>query len=351
MATGDLFKGPQGPLYEAGGQLYHLYKHRTASGFDKGKPLGTLPRVADGLPAACEKLREWLMESLADNSGTEVSRYAVLSERSGFYLPQIHYGPCHARLGNIEGPIVALLTSPNVDVWPTWNESGASRSSNGVDCFDREDYPEEANMFWEWLVNSSPFSGCFTEKLSAEEAGQRGVFLSVHAPGNLVSQAITASRLPHEFPIRIRIWATLVKEGVDPVVALALSECYGVVVSSDRPILSVRGRRGDIHDMFSSEMRVSCLKNLAELNIVNPTSPLIDKCSFGRQHGMWKSPGKSQLLATLAGGFARKEVKRVKWSWNHMSLIDLPSTSSAPFKDAVPDIVKIARAIQEEVYA
>ena len=280
-----------------------------------------LPLVSDGLDNAVEFLRSCFVEALTKRGEKyDVSRFAYLEENGKYYEPSICFGPCHARLNAPDKGIAALLTSPNVAVWPTWNQGSGSRDAYGRDEFDRETIDRESREYWAWLVCDSPWAGCFVEKYDPDLSAAVGVRMDVHAPGNLVCQALTATRVPHEYPGRVRFWSRMKARGACPVASLVLSEFVQARLVPD-VMMKYRGDGGNIHDMFPESLPLDVVTRIKKLAMVSTTQPMVDRCAFGGVHAAWGRVDK------LIGPMVRdalvddeEKPAQYEWKWRHLAM-------------------------------
>lgn len=305
--------------------------------------------MEDRREAAQKLAQDTLAKALGQGKGrATVSRYAFVEASQGALSSTPIFGPCHARLRSLEGGLLALCTSPDTDSWSSWNNGGDSRGSGGDRPDDTSSFKEEADVFWNWLVNESHLAGMFLQKPGPEEAGARGVLMNMDAPGNLVCQAITASRMPHEFPGRVRLWYNLVQGGMNPVYALGVSETFELEYTDGTIFVKPACRRGSIHDMFESSVTTWAISNMAAVRVVCNTPSMGRKCAFGGQHGMWGSGGKS--LHVLASQIkARSDAPgSVRWSWPSLSMQATGKPKGIHINDAVPQIIEVfTREIQQ----
>jgi hypothetical protein len=359
-AIGDIYEEPSGARWYRAERdvmvsMNRYHKQSAFKGFPGKRTGETLPLatgdVGDDRQRAQELAHATLSETLRAAQARDlqrVSRYSYVVLKRGFLMPEVYAGPCHARLNNGE-PVLALCTAPNIEGWYSWNFGSGSRGGL-EDRFEVEAYPAEADRFWYWLTTESHLANVFLEKVSPEEVHKGGVLLDVYCPGNLTCQAITASRLPHEFPGRIRLWDKLVQRGVDPLIALGLCECFESKAMDGKYFLSMSRDMGGIHDMFSSRISIESLRRMRDLEIVSANDPMSKCCMIRGQHKMWDRDNDTKRLRDVACGLVTDNAKAVEWSWTRLALKKTMASRWASYEGAVDQVVEMGKTIKESIY-
>lgn len=254
-------------------------------------------RALQGLRKASAKLLKTRMQENRERqyNHEELSQYSIYGLKRGNTTPHhaAYFGACHSYMSAYE-KIEVLVTSPNVRFWRKKEGYGAGRGYQVVRGTEKEVY-KGCVMWWEWLVNSSPWAPVFLEK-SLEVAEDTGVQINCELPSNYVMQALIGTREPHEYTGRVALWADVVNAGGDPLgMALLMEETQVELVKDgeDRIPCICHRASGDIHDMFSlGEMGPKAISNLFKGHQQEPNPPLSQSGSYRGVFGLWgEGPG------------------------------------------------------------
>lgn len=234
------------------------------------------------------------LESDEDYSlGETISRYCIVEGNPNRPSVRCWYGPCHSRVNTCTG-ILAMATSPHVSVWrDPCLRIGRGSSYDG----SLEGFYDKAVLFWEYLVNDSPWRDVFLTK-GLQEAEETGVLIRTDLPSNFVMQGVIGTRMPHEFPNRVELWYDVVQAGGDPDLAVLLSES----IVSEEGYLSLNNRTGDIHDMFAPwNWSEDSIRNYLTGNLVGGNPPLAVSSVFDGVHSLYvgKPPAERFIRKTL----------------------------------------------------
>ena len=191
---------------------------------------------------------------------------------------------CHFSLRRCKN-VQALVTCPYIEGW---------------DC------SEEQGIDWiNWLIKESPWRDAFITKVFDEQ--RQLLVMDVTKPSNYVVQACIATRLPREYPQRLKVWHDSVAAGADPdIMAVAME------------FLSRKGTQywgpsspGDGHDMWRSySLSKAGLSNFVHLKPLHPNPSLLESGEYAGIHGLW-SLDSSWFCDVVSAEFGTEEVEEI----------------------------------------
>lgn len=262
-------------------------------------------KALQGLRKASAELLKTRMQENRESqyNHEELSQYSIYGLKRGDTKPshKAYFGACHSYMSAYD-KIEVLVTSPNVQHWRTKEGYGAGRGAQCVRGTEDEVY-QGCVMWWEWLVNASPWAPVFLEK-SLEVAEATGVQVNCDLPSNYVMQALIASREPHEYTGRVALWADVVNAGGDPLGMAVLMEETQVKLQKngdDKFLVIEKKESGDIHDMFSvGEMNAAALTNLFRGVQKKKNPPLTVSGRYHGVFGLWGDGPGSPVRKVIA---------------------------------------------------
>jgi hypothetical protein len=208
-----------------------------------------------------------------------------------------------------------------------------------------KEYEEDKNIFLEWMIGFSPWKGIF--RYDFKESLDRNVLVcNTNHPNNLLVGGLISARLLSEFVSRLRVFASLVKEGVTPNSAFFFSHCY---ISTDKElVVNATSAHTGISPYCNEKTLTHFLKGQPQK--LNPT--YWDYHRYGDIHHTWWDNDDETYHyggGVVPAGNGEEILKRVSTSVNSNNPFAKIDKAAIPFNSGIKTLAEILKETYSNV--